>query len=107
MSLIQAHTTLFNHDIVSLCETSPNDTIELPDELIDHYKFITDNSPSSKKQGSVGIFYRESLPLKTRCHLSFNECLVVELKFAGKRYFGQLFIKTRLTKPTALNLTSF
>ena len=87
ISLLEAHNTIYNYDIISLCETSLDDTIVLPEKLLNGYKFISKNSPSGKKQGGVGIFYRESLPLKTREDLSFNECIVVELRFPRKKIF--------------------
>ena len=59
----------------------------MPDKLIEKYKFVQCNSVSGKKQGGVGIFYKESLPLQIHSDLSFNECLVVELKFASKKIF--------------------
>ena len=41
VSLIEAHNSLFNYDIISLCETSQNDSIIIPQKLIDNYKFIS------------------------------------------------------------------
>ena len=42
-----------------LCETSRNGTTEIPDKLIENYNFAQCNSVSGKKQGGVGIFYKE------------------------------------------------
>ena len=57
VSLLESHNSLFNYDIICLCETSLNETIDIPDKLLDNYIFIPCNSPSGKKQGGVGIFY--------------------------------------------------
>ena len=32
--LIEAHNTFFNYDLISICETSLNDSVELPETLI-------------------------------------------------------------------------
>ena len=32
--LIGAHNSIFNYDLISICETSLNDTVELPDILL-------------------------------------------------------------------------
>ena len=32
--LIEAHNSLFNYDLISICETSLNDSVELPETLI-------------------------------------------------------------------------
>ena len=47
----------YNYDIISLCETSSNESVSLPDKLIDNYKFLSCNSPNGKKQGAVGILF--------------------------------------------------
>ena len=31
VSLIEAHNSLFNYDMISICETSLNDTVEIPE----------------------------------------------------------------------------
>ena len=61
VSLLQVHNTLRNYDIISLCETSLNDTIELPEELLPNYKFSLCTSPSGKKHGGVGLFFKAEL----------------------------------------------
>ena len=81
LSLLHAHNANFCYDIISLCETSLTDNIHIPEELFPNYKYIPCNSPSGKKQGGVGIFYKATLPLKVRSDLSFDRCLVVELVF--------------------------
>ena len=40
-----------------------------------------------KKGGGGGIFCKESLSLKIRYDLSFNECIVTELIFGRKKIF--------------------
>ena len=39
----------YNYDIMSLCETSLNDDVEIPVSLIDGYNFVTLNHPSGNR----------------------------------------------------------
>ena len=32
--LIEAHNSVFNYDLISICETSLNDSVELPETLV-------------------------------------------------------------------------
>ena len=43
--LIQAHNSIFNYDIISTCETSLNDSVELPETLLNDYTFLPANNP--------------------------------------------------------------
>ena len=35
--LIEAHNYIFNYDLISICETSLNDSVELPETLLNDY----------------------------------------------------------------------
>ena len=85
ITLLQAHNTEHNYDIISLCETSLNDDIQVPE--MPGYKFHSCNHPDGNRSGGVGIFYKESLPLKIRDDHSFNERIVCELNFGHKHIF--------------------
>ena len=87
ISLLEAHNTNFNYDIISLCETSLNDTIEVPENILPGYKFHSCDHPDGNRSGGVGIFYKETLPLRIRSDLSFDECIVSELIFGRKKIF--------------------
>ena len=41
VQLLEAHNTLFDYDLISLCETSLNDTVPIPDPLLKNYTFIS------------------------------------------------------------------
>ena len=56
--LLETLNSLFNYDIISLCETSLNDMIDIPDKLIENYKFIPCNSPVVKNKVVLGSFTR-------------------------------------------------
>jgi len=59
ISLIEAYNTIFNYDIISLCETSLNDSTKVPDSAFKGYQFYPSNHPSGDKKGGVGIFYKD------------------------------------------------
>ena len=41
VTLIEAHNSIFNYDLISICETSLNDSIELPETLLKEYPIYT------------------------------------------------------------------
>ena len=85
--LLEAHNSLFDYDLISLCETSLNHSIEIPDPLLKDYNFIPANHPGNVSHGGVGLFHKTSLPIIHREDLSFDESIVVELKFGRKKIF--------------------
>ena len=85
ITLLEAHNTEHNYDIISLCETSLDDKAVVPE--MTGYKFYSSNHPDGNRSGGVVIFYKESLPLKIREDLSFSECIVCELIFGHKHIF--------------------
>ena len=58
----EAHNSLFNYDIISLCETNLNDTIELPTNLFYGFKSIFSHHPSGNKHGGVALFFQGKSP---------------------------------------------
>ena len=99
--LLEAHNSISNYDIISICETSLNDTVTLPDVMLENYSFIPSKNPGNSRHGGVGLFYKNSLPVKVRDDLSFNETIVLELKFGRKKIFF-----TVLYRSPAYNLGS-
>ena len=87
LPIIEAHNSFFNYDLISICETSLNDSVELPEPLLNGYIFVPANNPANTRRGGVGIFYKNSLHIVVRNDLSFDESTVVELKFGRKKYF--------------------
>ena len=81
--LIEAHNALFNYDLISICETSLNDSV--PETLINDYTFVPANNPSNFRHGGVGLFFKNSLPVIVRDDLSFDESIVIEIKFGCKK----------------------
>ena len=70
--------------MISICETSLNDTVEIPEPLLNEYTFVSAINPANKRHGGVGLFYKNSLLVILRSDLSFDESIVVELKFGRK-----------------------
>ena len=81
VSLIEAHNSLFNYDLISICETSLNESVELLEILLDEYTFVPANNPANTRRGGVDLFDKNALPVVIRNDLSFDESIVVELKF--------------------------
>ena len=104
---IEAHNTLFNYDLISICETSLNDSIEIPDPLLNNYTFIPANHPDNVAHGGVGLFYKNTLPIKHREDLSFDESIVVELKFGRKKIFFTVLYRTPSVKANSPGFTEF
>ena len=75
--LIETHNSIFNYDLISICETSLNDSIKLPDILLNDYTFVHSKNPTNNRHGGVGLFYKNSLPIKIRNDLSFDESIVI------------------------------
>ena len=74
-------------------ETSLNDSVELPETLLNDYSFVPANNPVNTRHGGVGLFYKNSLPVIVRDDLSFDESIVVELKFDWKKYCLLFYIE--------------
>ena len=87
ISLLEAHNVSYNYDIISLCETSLNEDVRVPENILPGYKFYSCDFPGGTRSGGVGIFYKETLPLRIRHDLSFDECIVSELIFGHKKIF--------------------
>ena len=79
--------TLFIIMILFPCETSLSVNEVVPANILPGYHYHACNHPSSEKKGGVGIYYKDSLPIIIRDYLSFDECIVVELRFGRKKIF--------------------
>ena len=107
ITLLQAHNANHNYDIISLCETSLNDSIEVDENKLPGYKFHPCNHPDGLASGGVGIFYKETLPLRIRDDLSFDECIVSELIFRRKKIFFTVLYRNPKSKANSPEFNSF
>ena len=87
VDLIEADDSIFNYDLISACETNLDDSVLLPEILLKDYTFVPANHPFNIKRDRVGLFYKNSLPVNIRHDMSFEESIVVELKFGRKKLF--------------------
>ena len=85
--MLEAHNSLYNYDIISLCETSLTEETTLQVPKIEGYTYEPGNHPDDVSRGGVGVYYKDSLPVVVRRDLSFDESLVLELKFPRKKIF--------------------
>ena len=92
--LIEAHSSIFNYDLISICETSLNDSIKLPDILLNDYTFVHSKNPTNTRHGGVALFYKKCIPIKIRNDLSFDESIVIELNFGRKRFFFTMLYRS-------------
>ena len=107
VKLLEAHNSLFNYDIISLCETSlKNENCPNVPEL-DDYTFIPANNPNNVPHGGVGLYYRNSLPAKVREDLSFDESIVLELKFRRKKIFFTVLYRSPAFKHNSPQFKDF
>lgn len=107
VTFLEAHNANYNYDIISLCETSLNDEILVPDNILKGYNFYSCNHPTGEKRGGVGIFYKESLPLRIRNDLSFDECIVSELNYGHKQIFFTVLYRNPINKAASPEFASF
>ena len=107
VSLIEAHNFLFNYDLISICETCLNDSVGLPETLLDEYTFVPVNNPANTRRGGMGLFYKNSLPIVIRNDLSFEESIVVELKFGRKKIFFTVLYRSPAFDHNHTNLQAF
>ena len=87
IQLIEAHNSLHNYDLISICETSLTDSLLPCVPEVEGYTFEPANHPDNVTHGGVGLFYKNSLPIVVRRDLSFSESIVIELKFGRKKVF--------------------
>ena len=81
--------------------------MKLPETLLDEYTFVSVNNPTNTRRGGVGLFYKNSLPLIIRNDLSFDESIVVEVKFGRKKILFTVLYRSPATDHNSLNFPAF
>ena len=59
IQLIEAHNTIFNYDLISICETSLNNCLVPKVPELKGYTFEPVNHASNMAHGGVGLFYKK------------------------------------------------
>ena len=107
VQLIEAHNSIYNYDLISLCEMSLNEFTEISDPLLNDYTFIPANHPDNVTHGGVGLFYKNYIPLKLRNDLAFCESIVAELKFGRKKIFFTVLHRSPPYKYSSIQFNDF
>ena len=82
------HTILFtNMTLYPGVKRALSDNETVPENILQGYNYYACNHTGGEKKGGVGLFYKESLPILIRDDLSFEECIVAELRFGRKIIF--------------------
>ena len=107
INLLNAHNSIYKYDIISLCETNLGIDEHVPENSLPGYLYHPCNHPSGEKKGGVGIFYKDTLPIKFRSDLSFDECIVAELHFGRKKIFFTGLYRNPIHKVTSPEFHTF
>ena len=71
--LIEAHNSLFNYDLISICETNLNESLVPKVPKLNGYEFVSANHPGNVAHGGVGFFTKiPYLLLQEVIYLSMN-----------------------------------
>ena len=105
--LIEAHNAVFEYDLISICETSLNDTVEILETLLNDYTFVQADHPNNSRHGGVGLFFENSLPVIVRNDLSVDESVVIELKFGRKNIFFSALYRSPFSKHNTPRFRAF
>ena len=74
---------------------------------LNEYTFVSATNPANKRHGGVGLFYKNSLPITVRNDLSFDESIVVELKFGRKKKFFTVLYRSPASDHNSPNFQTF
>ena len=108
---LEAYNTIHKHDLIAVTETHLDSSINLPENCaeaakleISGYQFIKRNHPGDTKRGGVGLYFKETLPLKERGDLEvIQECLVCEVTLHRKKIFFVVIYRSPSQNPDEFN----
>ena len=83
-----------------------NDTVQISEKMLESYTFLACNNPKNLIHEGVGLFYKDSLPIKIRDDIAFDETLVIEIMIDKKRYFLLFCTEVPLVNLVPQNLTN-
>ena len=55
VDLIEAHNSIINNYLISICETSLNHSVDIPNPLLKEYTFIPANHPGNESHVGAGL----------------------------------------------------
>ena len=98
VQFLEAHNSLFDYDIISLCESSLTESITSQVPKIEGFEFISSNHPDNVAHGGVAVYYKDNLPVTIRRDISINESIVLELNFGRKKIFFTVLYRSPSVK---------
>ena len=66
--------------------------------MLDNYNFIAANNPNNVKHRGVGLFFKDTLAIKIKDNISFDETIVVELMIDHKKIFFTVLYRSPSNK---------
>ena len=86
-----------------MVETHLNDTDDESRLEMDGYSFIKSNHPYNIKRGGVGLYVKNSIPMKQRHDLvTIPECIVCEVHLNKRKYFFTVIYRAPSQEPDDL-----
>ena len=88
ISLLEVYNAIHDYDLIAIVETHLNDTVDEAKLTLDGYSLIIRNHPLNLKRGGVGLYYKESLPIKQRHDFEILPvCIICEIHINQKKTF--------------------
>ena len=88
VKLLEAYNITFSDYILSICETTLNENIELPEAMLENYTFAKSNCPTNIARGADST----KITFKVKNGLSFGEAIVSEMKQEKKVFSDFVWI---------------
>ena len=89
VSLLEAYNSVYKYDLIAITETHLDTKVIDESKLrIDGYTFLKKNHAFGIKQGGVGLYMTDSLPVARRPELGIlPECIVCDIQLNRRKYF--------------------
>ena len=90
LSLLSSYNSIFNYDLICLCETFLDSSFPHDDPRInlDGYDLIRADHPNDVKRGGVCVYVKNFLATKV-CNISnLKECIIIELNLNNKKGYA-------------------
>ena len=75
--------------------------------MLESYTFLACNNPKNVKHGGVGLFYKDSLAIKIRDDIAFEETLVIEIMIDKKKIFITVLYRSPSSKSGSAEFDKF
>ena len=75
--------------------------------MLESYTFLACNNPKNVKHEGVGLFYKDSLAIKMRDDIAFDETLVIEIMIDKKKIFFTVLYRSPSNKSGSAEFDKF